>query len=378
MNRKKCVWFEQNLDNCRWKCDKGSNYCYKHNYVNNYTDEMKLKPISCAGECGLIVTQIVSEDNSCVRCIRDVERNNKWNLEKLPCIICEENKELTYVAKETDNICFCCNRYFRNVSERTGEYENTIGENYYVISAKYMLRKYKNDLRHITVDNGWCNKDIDRERVRERSMEIVFGKCFFCGHVGDYVEPNVIFFDVNTSGYNQNNRKLDDAYSCCILCRDIKDARDDVMFVCAIEHIFTYNKIVNGVLNSTLFMDFINRTSVEQEFNRLMEFAGESDVKFGLSFDHFVAVTKNPCCLCGKKASSTNRNNVDTIDDKEYTSLNCKAFCITCYYFKEYDFKVVLLKMMDIYNNHNDVVIDRKQVNRMYKQICKMKMNWRL
>ena len=172
--------------------------------------------------------------------------------------------------------------------------------------------------------------------------EIVIKPCNYCGIVRDRGTEQFNGIDrINSDiGYVANN-----CVSCCPMCNYMKNTLSCDIFIRRIQHILTYNKLIDGNLNPGLFGDHNNVV-----FARYRERAVKKGLECSITTDEFDAITTKDCYMCGKQCSITHNNGIDRYDNNiGYTIDNCRPCCGECNYMKrEYSYQDVFEKFMMI------------------------------
>jgi hypothetical protein len=129
----------------------------------------------------------------------------------------------------------------------------------------------------------------------------------------------------------------------------MKGSLNDFNFIKKIEHILTYNKIIeNGNLYPEIFANYFNSVI----FKKYKNSANRKKFVFEITESQFKEITSSDCYICGKKNSEVHRNGIDRFDSKiGYLFYNCKSCCGECNYLKreyEYNEFIEKLKLINI------------------------------
>jgi len=205
---------------------------------------------------------------------------------------------------------------------------------------EYKLSYYKSRAKELKFE--WNITD-------EYALQLFSEPCFYCNQYNDY-NINGIDRVKNVFGYNENN-----VVSCCTECNMIKCDMDVTIFLNKVEHILTYNKIINGSLYK---FDGDGKKTFRM---KLME-ANEREIYIDITEQIFNEISKNPCYICGKENSDYHSNGIDRVDNfKNYIKNNIQSCCGNCNYMKgELKLSYFIFKLFQIYeqtygqNDHDE------------------------
>ena len=177
--------------------------------------------------------------------------------------------------------------------------------------------------------------------------EIVKMPCHYCGIIQDRgtEQFNGIDRENNDVGYIMGN-----CVSCCKVCNYMKKSLTSEVFLNRIEHILTYNNLVDG----NLFPDsFANHSGVL--YSKYKHRADGKGLNFMITKEEFDTLTIQNCYICGKQNSDTHTNGVDRYNNNAgYELENCKTCCGECNYMKrEFAYNDIFDKFKLIYENNN-------------------------
>lgn len=187
------------------------------------------------------------------------------------------------------------------------------------------------------------NKNLPFEITLEQYLELVIKPCFYCGIIQDK-GFNGIDKKVCADGYI-----LDNTVSCCSMCNVIKGTLTPEIFFKRIEHILTYQEIIEGNLHPDIFKNYGGTLYLRYK-NRAIQ---NLKVDFEINEEEFVEIINNECYLCGKETNNIHKNGIDRIDNNlGYIKTNIKSCCADCNYMKnKFDLKELLAKMLLTFNN---------------------------
>lgn len=212
-----------------------------------------------------------------------------------------------------------------------------------------------NDTRRNSYDNQYNvyktsadTKQLEFSISFDDYKNVVKNPCHYCGVIQNRGSEcfNGIDRENNDVGY-----VLDNCVSCCKMCNYMKKSLSKNVFVKRVEHILSYNTIVdNGSLSSELFGDH------KCTYNDYIRSANRRGKEFTISEEEFHLVTSKECYICGKNNTDTHRNGIDRYaNDIGYIIENCRACCGECNYMKrEYSYTDLFNKFKDIYEHNNN------------------------
>lgn len=155
---------------------------------------------------------------------------------------------------------------------------------------------------------------------------------------------------------------IDNVVSCCEICNFMKGTLTPEIFFKKIEHILTFNNVIDGELHEDCFMN--HNTCGYKDYNRR---AMNKNIAFEITKDEFNEIKEKDCYLCGKKNSNIHKNGVDRINNElGYIISNVKSCCGDCNYMKnKFDLNVIKEKMLLIYNNLKNYKFDINSIQIM-------------
>ena len=134
------------------------------------------------------------------------------------------------------------------------------------------------------------------------------------------------------------------------MCNFIKGSLDEITFYRRVEHILTYNGLIEG---GELFPNaFANHLS--SGYSNCRSRAIKKQFEFELTEEQFHTLKKNECYLCGKKKDEHHINGIDRFDNNiGYVLENCRTCCGECNYMKrDYDYDSFMEKLKLIYQKY--------------------------
>jgi len=344
--RKTCLWYQKgpvkdrrelcknkNWKKCNIKVIDGTDYCKNHQYVAEYTDEMKQKYnlFNCS-DCGRVMC---IKNNTCSDCRnrgaknRSISRKNK--------VICKIDK-CTFAARsngfcgnhqreykkrqiEKDNTKKVCPNYVRgckNILEYTSENsrcydcrkyerENTNKYLYYIKQAKKRKIEF----------------DIDEEYINTITLE----PCFYCSDMADRKWNGLDRID-NNGAYSKKN-----VVPCCPDCNKMKknyNVKDFLTYCVKIHNNWGCEDKSDKVLRRSSYKIYATG-------------AKKRNYEFSLSKQEFNKILSNKCYYCANLIN-IGQIGIDRIDsDGHYTIDNCVACCKICNVMKS-DFDINYFK----------------------------------
>ena len=126
----------------------------------------------------------------------------------------------------------------------------------------------------------------------------------------------------------------------------MKGCLNKYIFSQRIEHILTYNKVVEGNLYPNSFKHY------NPIYSKYISSAKARKLEFKIDKSIFTIITNNPCYLCGKLNTEYHQNGLDRINSLiGYLENNVYSCCGNCNYMKNnYSYKEFMDKCLSIYN----------------------------
>jgi hypothetical protein len=178
--------------------------------------------------------------------------------------------------------------------------------------------------------------------------EMLFnGECYYCGNFS-YMTPNGIDRINNNKGYDILN-----CVSCCETCNMIKKCLSPRVLFGRINHILSYNKIIEKGENNIKYRLFADSSS-EKIFSDYIKSAKKRKKEFEITHDDFQNIIKGNCYICGKVNTPCHKNGIDRFDSMiGYKIDNCRACCSECNYMKnDIPYENFINHLIDINNNN--------------------------
>jgi hypothetical protein len=224
-----------------------------------------------------------------------------------------------------------------------------------------------NEKRHNSYETQYDNyrrtaelKQLEFMITFDEYKEIVKNPCEYCGVIQERGFNGVDRIE-SGKGY-----VLDNCASCCKMCNYMKNTLNKDVFIRRVEHILTFNGLVEGNLFPELFGEHLT------SWSKYKNSALRKQTEFRLIPTDFEKITDNPCYMCGKENTKTHRNGIDRFDNNiGYVIENCKSCCGECNYMKRnYSYDDMIAKFIMIYeNNKNRKENYEKEESNIYTNI---------
>lgn len=200
-------------------------------------------------------------------------------------------------------------------------------------------------------------RNIPFELTFEEFENIIKNPCYYCGEFTENCSINGL--DRTNFEYRYTTKTC---VSCCKFCNMMKNTLNEYTFIKRIEHILTFQQLVQGQLHQKVFCDYAGCS-----FSDYKTRAKKSDFDFDITIEYFRQILfDDDCYLCGKANSTTHRNGIDRYDNNiGYTVENCRVCCANCNYLKRhYSFDELIRKMVRIYNLHKNKTFEDTEIVR--------------
>lgn len=334
-------------DGCKFKKSDENEYCGKHQIClfENETKSLGLR--LCKNYVRGCKSQLTSDYifQKCGDCLekerlrdktrRDnaaIKNNQAGDSNSLTCTTCcKTYPKESFVGKKNTLVKSCSQCREQNHTQDMKR--DKIHRNEVVL--KNISSSYKNYIKVSRVRN------IHFELSESQYIEIVKNPCYYCGIIQDK-GFNGIDRLYNNVGYVLNN-----CVSSCKVCNYMKYTDDEPIYLQRIEHILTYQKIIDGRYCNDIFND---HNSIYKSYEKR-----SIDKGCYLSKEHYDNITSSACYLCGKENSQTHHNGIDRFDNNiGYEITNCRSCCSDCNYLKHKNtFDFIMERMKRIYEHHN-------------------------
>jgi hypothetical protein len=341
-----------NKEGCTFKSSKTNNYCGKHQLCIFVDETKEINKKTCFNYIRGCRTQLeldykFSKCQNCLRIDRITDNKNRSKIKS-------ENNKIMENEIITKKFCNTCCKEF-DIIEFIGQ------NNDFTKTCKNC--RTNNNLQDIKRDKIHRNKIVRqseraqytdyKKNAKIRNLDfiinydefcsIIKSNCYYCGILQNKGINGIDRID-SKQGYLNNN-----CVSCCKMCNYLKRVLDKDIFIKKIEHILSYQKIINGNYYPHYFVDHNNVFYKSYKNN-----ANDKSLEFVISEEEFYEITKSNCYICGKTNSDKHKNGIDRFDNKlGYTIENSKSCCGDCNIMKRiYSFEELLEKFALIYEKH--------------------------
>lgn len=319
----KCKWKTRHIKDCNRIPINGTDYCDIHEYVCDYTPEMREKSKLCLG-----CMKFKYLENGCDKCMARARKNREEQKKnKIFCRGFIGDEKCPYKAWEN---CYCGNHQiqaWKNDIEKI--MINQVCPNYIrgcrniidISRSKYIYcMKCRKGNSYYDYVRYAKKRDLEFKLTLEYYNSLIDMNCYYCNEICYKGWNGVDRFD-NTKGYY-----IDNSVPCCMICNYMKKNHtiDNFIKIC--------KNISENYPCVAIFEDF---TPVKHmTYNDYKTNAKGRNIKFELSTREFLLVIGNKCHYCG----NTNLNNqigIDRIDSNiGYKITNVVSCCKVCNYTK--------------------------------------------
>ena len=300
---------------------------------------------------------IYGETHTCKICResnkRADEKRDKEHVNELARKNCAkpERKIVKNAWKEAnyEKVAMYCIQYRKKLIEN--DIENYLNHNAEVMKNWLDANPEKamliNEKKSYNIDYSYTNykysaelKQLVFEFTKEEFVQIVKSPCNYCGIIQEKGFNGIDRID-SKIGYI-----IDNCVSCCAMCNFMKGCLNKYIFIQRIEHILTYNKVVEGNLYPNSFKHY------NPIYSKYISSAKARKLEFKIDKSIFTIITNNPCYLCGKLNTEYHQNGLDRINSLiGYLENNVYSCCGNCNYMKNnYSYKEFMDKCLSIYN----------------------------
>jgi hypothetical protein len=192
-----------------------------------------------------------------------------------------------------------------------------------------------------TYKKSALTKQLHFELELEYFTELVKTTCHYCGVIQDKGFNGIDRIDSKV-GYISSN-----CVSSCKMCNMMKGCLSLDVFKNIVEHILSYNKLIDGNLFPKVFHNY------NPAYNNYVSRANNKELTFEIDEDIYNNVTLNNCYLCGKENTDKHHNGLDRYDSSVgYIYDNIRPCCGTCNYMKKnLNYNDFMDKCFEIYNH---------------------------
>ncbi len=271
------------------------------------------------------------------------------------CTVCTKWKPLSdYQNKNNSNVtltCLSCREDFAVANskrdlEKRHEQERIASKKPERKAVKQAWAENNQEKIALNLLNFRNKEHNGSENLSEQDyITIVSKPCYYCNIMEERGFNSVDRLDSNKS-YEVSN-----CVSSCIVCNLMKGATDPVTFAQRVEHILTYNKLIDGKLFPNAFS-----SSRKPYYSSYLKKATERNYCFELSQEDFNDIINDNCYICGKEycyGIDRYNNNIGYIES------NVKPCCGQCNIMKKtMEYSEFINKLQLIHANMKNNIID--------------------
>lgn len=352
---KKCGWKDRHMDPCKRLLVDDTLYCDIHQYVKDYTDEMKELSELCKG-CNK-VKYLVDGCDHCKERAKGYREKDKL-IEKPRCKgfvgenscsfeadddgYCGKHKLQAWkIDIEKDGSKKVCSNYIRgcrNLMDMSCEFINCEG-------CRKNDRQNENSYK--TYLKSAEKRQINFELSEYEINELIKQNCYYCG-------------DMNDKGFNGIDRinndkiigyKLNNVLPCCSICNFMKQkTNDSAAFI-------DYCINISKNYNKSEYYKPQTDTYIKKKINKTKYKCKQNNRNFNLSFGESKVLLEMTCYYCNN--TNSDKIGIDRFEqDSGYELNNCKSCCKICNFIKwTFSPYIILDKVCKIYKLH---YIDKK------------------
>jgi len=320
---KKCEWLNRHDKRCVFKKINDTNYCKNHQYVNNYTQEMKDNSKKCVG---CVKYKYFENFNTCNECRKRSSKNRIIEInKKIICKLCKfkalkngycGNHQLQYwkMNIEKDSTKKVCKNYIRGCRKILN------------IDKEYSLCRQCRYKKNIKNSYNTYKKSARRRNLEFNIEKETFDKlknqlCHYCNEMNEKGENGLDRIN-NNIGYKEKN-----VVPCCSVCNFMKQKMEIKRFIKCCKNI-NENMGLNKINKS------LNKKYIKLRYKKYIYRGKTKNIPFKISYEEFERIMNSTCYYC----NDTNMNNkpgIDRIDSNQGYSLdNIVPCCKECNYIK--------------------------------------------
>jgi hypothetical protein len=362
-------------EGCSYKKSKENKYCGKHQ-VEIFLDETKeegMKPCpnyvrGCREK--LNKDYGYSKCQMCLKVDRDKDHEKRGAAAEVPkengmktCSVCckkQDDSEFIGIHGETKTCRDCRDAFKRADEKRDNEHVKELArensqkperkevkkewrennkdkvEGYWIKNSCNYIRENNNDKfiednikiaenenngRYIDYVYRAVKENIDFKLSYDEFNVLTHKNCDYCGIIQDIGHNGIDRVDPKI-GYTKEN-----CVSCCKICNFMKGNKNVYSFLKIIEHIVSYNNLIE---NKKLYYEMF-RDCPTTNYNQYTISSERRNIEFDITRQEYNEIIKASCYICGKSPSETHRNGLDRFDNKKwYHPDNVKSCCGTC------------------------------------------------
>lgn len=275
-----------------------------------------------------------------------IEAKHEWNLQNP-----EKQNEYTKRYRANKQETLGLELYHAQLTAYASEWRR---RNPVAVRAQYARNKSNIDARIAIYKDKAAKRGTAYTLSDIDTSVLMSNPCHYCGV---YPDVSVGFHGIdrkdNNVGYIPDN-----CVTACSLCNMMKgDIWNEHDFLRAVEHILAYHDFIPASAFPSVFVDYIS------------PHISTSNVPVKISKADIIRISSNPCYICGKRNSRTNRNGVDRINsDICYVDYNCQPCCAICNYMKNgWKLHHIFAKLTHIHS-HNFTPLATEHCERTYNK----------
>ena len=331
---------------CRFKKSTENSYCMKHQLCLFEDETYSQNKKTCYNFIRGCRTQLENtyQYSKCSLCLENerikdkTRRDNASKIREeatisneLVCTTCcKTYSKESFVGKNNKIVksCIKCRVENKNQDGKRDKLKRNI------IALKNLPGSFKKYIKDAKTRN------IHFELLEPEFMNIAKMPCYYCGIVQDRGFNGIDRLDPQQC-YTYSN-----CVSCCKICNYMKYTDNLQTFLQRIEHILTYQKLINGEYHPSIFKT--HKSTYKSYIKRSI------DKGCFLSSENYHIITSNVCYLCGKENTEEHHNGIDRFNNNiGYELSNCRSCCTDCNMMKQInEFDTFMKQLKKIYQNH--------------------------